>query len=257
MGWKSNPNHPKGLTQIVHAPGYNAAPLPSAATVRDRFYLTDQGDRGACVAFTGVECLDAQWTKQHGEFARPSFLDVYQQCLKLDGSWPQDAGSYTSTVLKVLTLSGACLEKQFQYSSGFTAAPPQCAVKARSGYKVITAYDVPNDDKGAAIRQCIANLHVPVLTGGYWYDNGFTPKIDPATGRHYIPMPKGKVAGGHEVSIVSYDDNFQVPGAKNKGAVEFHNHWGNWASSGFCWAPYDYFLNKTKFEDNGVITLTK
>lgn len=256
FGWRSNPHHSRGLMQIVHNPLFGTAPLPSSATVRDRFYPDNQDTDGACTGFTGVEILDAGFMKQTGSFVHPSFMDFYQQELQHDGNYPNDAGSYTATMLWVATQSKVCLESAFPYVAGnLGILPPQLAVSGRKFY-AIKAYDVPNDDGGTAVRNCIATIQIPVAIGIYWYNNWFTPTKDLATGKYYIGVHQGSPVGGHEIPIISYDDNLTINGIK--GWVEFHNHWVNadgspWGDNDTCWAPESEFLNPQIAEDFGAV----
>jgi len=52
----------------------------------------------------------------------------------------------------------------------------------------------------------------------------------------------GELSGGHQVSIVGYDDNITCTyqGVKMKGAFLVANSWGDtWANKGYCWFMYD------------------
>lgn len=256
MGWRSDPHHSRGLVQIVHAPGFGAVALPAAATVRQWFYFTNQKDGPSCTAFSAVECLDALYMKNGGQWAHPSFLDFWQQELKHDGTWPKSEGSYTSTILWVMVNSTVCPEKNWPYiTANLGVNPPQCAVKARS-IGALVAYDVPNDDGGYAVKNCIATLNIPVVTGGAWPNSWMSPRKDPVTGRWYVGRAGGGNAGGHEVSIISFDDSMKV--GSIKGFAEIHNHWENapgvpWGDSiGSCWVPQADLFNAKLFEDNGT-----
>lgn len=258
LGWKSNPRHAKGLIQIVKNPKYKLAPLPASASVSilvpDAY---DQGDLGSCTANAGCAAFDAKWKVQKGAFINPSRLDLYQQELIHDGNYPNDAGSYTSTILWVLTQKGVALEQCWPYDTSKLASnPPNCAVVSRANYMAVKAYDVPNDDNGYSVKQCIANIKIPVITGGYVYENIFNPIYDVGTGKYFVGMPKGSPVGGHEILIVSYDDNLTI--GKITGWAEIHNSWGkSYGSQGNVWLPYKYIFNPRQFEDNGAIEITK
>jgi C1A family cysteine protease len=95
-----------------------------------------------------------------------------------------------------------------------------------------------------------------VLIGGYVYQDIFRPKKDTRTGKWYIPMPRGRAVGGHEIILVSYDNNLTLGGIK--GQVEFQNSWGkSYGDRGTAWAPQAYFLNPRYMEDCGVIELVR
>jgi C1A family cysteine protease len=257
-GWKSNPRHGKGLLQIAKHQDYKAASLPSKADLSAAMPpVYDQGQIGSCTANAGSGAFDYQWSVQHKAFAYPSRLDLYQNELRHDGNFPQDAGSYTATILWVLTNQGVCTEKCWPYNTSLLASPsPSCAVAQRPQYMAVKAYDVPNNDGGFAVRQCIANIGIPVLTGGYVFNSIQSPKRDTKTGQWYVSMPSGKPIGGHEILIVGYDDNLTIAG--RKGWVRVRNSWGTgWADKGYAWFPQAYLFNPKYFEDNGAIELVK
>jgi len=68
------------------------------------------------------------------------------------------------------------------------------------------------------------------------------------TGQIPFPEPDDKVAGGHAVVAVGYDDNMKIQhqnvGAKvTKGAFLIRNSWGIvWGDAGYGWLPYEYVL---------------
>ena len=253
LGWKSNPRHAKGLKQLPMM----AAPLPPSANLQGAMPpVYDQGALGSCTAQAGCGAFDYQYRRQNSTFAFPSRLDLYQNELKHDGTWPNDNGSYTSSILWVLTKQGVCLEKDWIYNPAKLAMnPPACATKRRPEYMAVTVFDVPNDASGYGVKSCIALKKLPVLTGGYVFENIFTPLKDKVTGQWYVPMPKGKPVGGHEILIVGFDDNLTIAGIK--GWVRVRNSWGSsWADSGYAWFPQAYLLNPKYFEDNGAIQVT-
>jgi len=257
MGWKSNPRHAKSLTQIVKHPSYKRAQLPASAMVVDLLPpVYDQEDIGRCTANAGCGAFDAIWKKQHGAFTFPSRMDLYTSSLKRDGTFPHDSGSYTSTVLWVLLNQGVCQEKTWPYNPrALGIQPPACSAK-RSNFMAIKAYDVPNNDNGYSVKQCIANIKSPVLTGGYVFQSINNPVYDKITKRYIVPMPSGRPIGGHEILIVGYDDSMTWNGLK--GFARIRNSWGVfWGDKGDAWVPYRYIFDPKKFEDNGVIETTK
>jgi C1A family cysteine protease len=257
-GWKTNPHHAKGLRQIATHRDYKLAPLPASADLSLAMPpVYDQGDIGSCTANAGAGAFDYQWNVQHKAFAFPSRLGLYQDELKHDGNFPQDAGSYTVTILWVLTNQGVATERCWPYVTSRLASPaPKCAVTQRPQYMAVKTYDVPNNDGGYAVKQCIANIGIPVLTGGYVFNSIQTPKKDAKTKQWYVPMPSGKPIGGHEVLIVGYDDNLVI--GSIKGWVRIRNSWGTgWGDKGYAWFPQAYILNAKWFEDNGAIELVK
>lgn len=272
MGWKPSPHGVKGFPIETH-PLFKAAPLPPTASVAQWYFETNQDDRGACVAFSIWEATSGVFAKNNnGAKLLLSPLGIYQDCLKEDGNFPNDDGTYGTTGIKVMLTRGAMLEKTWPYSKPLNKmAPVNSTTKAeRSKYRAIKAYRVENNDNGFATKQCIANIKIGVPVGTYWYGNQFdatkanvhtkdSKGRDMVVTRYVLPMPKGRPVGGHEVVIISYDDNM-VFADGNKGGVEIHNHWSapHWGSSiGSAWAPYAWFFNPKYAEDKVAIELLK
>lgn len=267
LGFRSSPHGVPGAPIETH-PLFKAAPLPSSASVREYFYRTDQKDRGACVAFSGNEAVDAITQKNNnGQHAFLSFLDTYQRCLVMDGSFPNDNGTYGGTLLKVLQ-GGVLTEKTWPYAMPLNMLPADNPANRdeRAQHITLKSYALSNRDGGYGIKQCIANLRVPALIGSLWYNNGFTAKFatcstkdlkgNKATVKRYVlPYPKGNPVGGHEVPIVSYDDNMKFPTGE-VGGVEIHNHWGAWGDERGCaWIPYKWAFSSRIVEDVVAIEL--
>lgn len=275
LGWKSSAHGIHAIPIEAH-PLFRAAPLPATASVAQGFFKTNQKDRGACVAFSTWEAASAAHAKQNnGAPLILSPLDIYQQCLVADGSFPNDNGTYGMTAINVMLKSGALLEKTWPYSNLLDKLPVRSKANdsQRAGNMALKAYAVPNDDKGYAVKQCIANLKIAVMVGTLWYQNGFNLALAKVTTkdtagkiivvpRYVLPMPKGKPVGGHEIPIIEYDDNMKFPDG-NIGGVRFHNHWQNangspWGDSiGSAWAPYAWFFSTKYVEDKCAIEVVK
>lgn len=243
LGWKSNPDHKKGLTQFVHFPKL-ATPLPSSASVLDKVpNRYDQGQIGSCVANSGANAFDTQWKAQHNTPLNPSRLDLYQNCLKKDGNFPRDYGTYTTTAIWVMQNKGIAKESDWPYNiNKLTQNPPRNI--SRAPYKAVKAYDVDNTD-GVSIKRALASGY-PVMFGAYVYRQIFSvTKQNPV-----IANPSGRPVGGHEMLIVGYDD------AKQQYLIL--NSWGTgWGDGGTAWISYSYIHNPRYCEDFAVVQLTR
>jgi hypothetical protein len=201
-------------------------------------------------------------------------LDIYQQCLVRDGSFPQDNGTYGMTAITVLLQSGSMLEKCWPYSRPLETLPALTPYLkgCRTKHKAIKAYAVSVNDGGFAIKNCIANLKAGVMIGSYWYNNGMsatkiltvTKDADGGTrtvSRFVLPYPSGRPVGGHEVVIGAYDDGMRFPDG-SVGGVWIHNHWSPkgepWGDErGGAWISYRWAFNPRIVEDACTIEIVK
>lgn len=253
LGWRSNPTHQKGLKQLVTHLRYRAAPLPPAASVEANLPgVYDQFTLGSCVAQAAAAAFDHNWKTHAGYFVQPSRLDIYQNCLRRDGSFPRDVGTYTSSALWVLRNKGTLRERSWPYvGTNLSAHAPTDFKRQRQKYAAISTYDVSNTDNGYSVKQAIANAKLPVLVGGYVFEQIFNVKKSSP----FIEMPGSKQVGGHEMLVVAYDDNLEHNG--QKGFVKVRNSWGkDWGDGGDAYMPYGYVFNPKLFEDYGVIEVT-
>lgn len=112
-------------------------------------------------------------------------------------------------------------------------------------------------DKGKAllnkIKQHIVDGNVVVtggLSGAWRYDkitgNGDIGKV----GESCLSWSHSDQAGGHQVSIVGYDDNVEcrIGNAVLKGAFLVANSWGDWENDGYVWLMYDALNSRSEFE---------
>lgn len=147
--------------------GNTPPPVPAGAarewTKEDG--ISDQGQTGHCVGFTGLDwgntlAVDDQWSNQKGH-------DIYYACKVIDGEPGQENGSDSRSLCKVLKQMGRIGAYAFASSA---------------------------DEAAAYILQ-----HGPVGIGIPWYNDMFRPD---AKGVLHV---SGGVAGGHEIELNGYD----------------------------------------------------
>jgi C1A family cysteine protease len=158
-----------------------------------------------------------------------------------DGTWPEDAGSYTSSILWVLKNQGLGLERCLPYQEK-PCPLPRCYLKEAAKHKVLTAYDVDSSD-GKSIRIALTN-GFPVIFGGYVYND-----IMNLQAPYILPSPKGRPIGGHEMLIVGHNDA--------KKLYKVRNSWGAlWGDKGYLYIKYADMHNLRIYEDFAVLSLT-
>jgi len=157
----------KGLKQFANKAGYDPKNLPDKVDLTAQMPSAyDQGQEGSCVANASMAAFEAQWKRQYGEFLLGSRQGLYRELLIHDGSYPEDAGSYTSSAVWVLKNKGVGLEECYPYKEGgFTTQPQACYADHALQHTVVTAYDVDNTD-GVSIKVALAQ-GFPVVSGGY------------------------------------------------------------------------------------------
>ena len=112
-------------------------------------------------------------------------------------------------------------------------------------------YQLTTTDKGKAlvekIKDAVATGNV-VVTGGfssYWHydtiDEFGLGDLGKKGDQAIIYSAESGNPGGHQVSIVGYDDNitYTCAGVTMKGAFQVANSWGDWKNDGYVWLMYD------------------
>lgn len=245
FGWKSAPAGKTIRKSMIH--------LKMDAPIKAQTDLSagmppvyDQGQLGSCTANAGMAAFEYEWKRQHGDFLGGSRLGLYQDELRHDGNYPQDAGSYTSTVVWVFQHKGIGLEKCWGYDiTKLAKKAPACYTKEAKGFRLVEAYDVDGND-GKSIRLALSNGY-PVMFGCYVYQG-----IDNLPSSNILPMPKKgeRPIGGHELLIVGHDDN--------TGLYKLRNSWSEkYGEGGYLFAPKAYVENPRISEDFAVVKVTK
>ena len=182
-------------------------------------------------------------------------------------NWGNDAGAYIDGGYDLLTQNGAATIVQFPYDNNYRAwdLNPQHWVDAINNrmQPLVMVPGLGNPQNLDVIKGMLNNGHI--LSIGTWiYSWNFTTiKADPATpnspyvGQMACNYMNGR-NGGHNISIVGYDDNIWIDVNGNgqvdpgeRGAFLICNSWGsNWGNNGFVWVSYDAFL-QTSAVPNG------
>ncbi|MBE6639259.1 MAG: hypothetical protein E7616_07405 [Ruminococcaceae bacterium] len=115
-------------------------------------------------------------------------------------------------------------------------------------------------DKGKELVEKIKDAVVTgnvVVTGGfssYWkygvIDNDGLGDLGKAGDEAIVYSAESGSPGGHQVSIVGYDDNITatVAGVTMKGAFQVANSWGIWKNDGYVWLMYDAVNKVSEYE---------
>lgn len=165
-----------------------------------------------------------------------------------------DSGAFLRDGIKSLNKDGICKEKEWVYDdkdspgAKFTQKPTASCYSHALQNQIISYQRLANSNINS-LKGCLAD--------GYPFAFGFTVYesfIAPAVAKTGImPMPdfnKEKVAGGHAILAVGYDEKKQL--------VLIRNSWGaTWGIKGYFWMPYAYITNAHLCDDFWTIRLIK
>jgi C1A family cysteine protease len=215
--------------------------------------IADQGQLGACTAFTAVEMLEFlvkkywEWVPDKTVAAdklQLSQLFQYYNERVLLGTAAEDSGADSRTMMRALVENGVCLESLYPYNIDVFSQTPPDVCYAQASYK-----------PGAYHRILDVETAKSVIYSGYPFSIGievyssFMSAQVAATGLVPMPQVNDTLEGGHEMWCFAYADDKTIidpDGQVHVGAFKTRNHWGaNWGEGGNCWIPYSYLANAT------------
>jgi C1A family cysteine protease len=217
-----------------------AAALPKSTDLRKWCTpVEDQGSLGSCTANAAVGILEYYQNRAKGTYTDASRLFVYKTTRNLL-KWKGDTGAFLRTAMKSLVLFGAPPEEYWPYKVGdFDVEPPAFCYSFASNYQALKYYRLdPPSTSGPQIlknvKKSLASGH-PSMFGFTVYNSIW----DAEDGEIPFPGANDRVAGGHAIVAVGYDDGKKV-GSKT-GALLIRNSWGkSWGDEGYGWLPYAY-----------------
>jgi C1A family cysteine protease len=210
--------------------------------------IKNQGNLGACTAFSAVAMYEYYQNKAFGKFIDGSELFVYKVTRNML-NWTGDTGAYIRSVMGAIALFGIPPASVYQYDKRkFDHEPPAFVYSYAQNFQAITYYRL--DPLGSTGRQTLDNIKIqlnagfPVIMGFTCYSSLNHPKTE-ETGEIPFPSKNESVIGGHAVMVVGYDDYNMVTnpidGSKRRGVLIVRNSWGeNWGDNGYGYIPYEY-----------------
>jgi C1A family cysteine protease len=258
MGWL--PDHPdlrdrtaddkavKSLLAKTSVPKLGPKKLPAKADLRQWCSpIENQGNLGSCTAHAGVGMVEYLECRAHGKHIDASRRFLYKVTRKLAG-FEGDSGAFLRNTMGGMRLFGVPPEAYWPYSiPQFDDEPPAFCYAFAQNFQALTYYRL--DPGGTNPKALLASIksHIasklPAMFGFTVYQSIWS------AGGGKIPFPAGgdKVAGGHAVMAVGYDDALVIPESagskKTKGAFLIRNSWGTgWGEKGYGYLPYEYVL---------------
>jgi C1A family cysteine protease len=211
--------------------------------------IENQESIGSCTAHAGVGIVEYFERRAFGKHIDASRLFLYKTTRNLL-RWTGDTGAFLRSTMGALVLFGVPPEEYLPYVvADFDKEPSAFCYAFAQSFQAISYYrlDPMGTTRESLLAQIKANLSagIPAMFGFTVYNS-----ISQAATTGKIPYPTAgdKIAGGHAISAVGYDDTMKIkntnPGAvETKGALLIRNSWGTgWGLGGYGWLPYDYVL---------------
>lgn len=212
--------------------------------------IEDQGQLGSCTANAGVGMIEFYENKAYGVSLDASRLFLYKATRNLLG-WTGDTGAFLRATMGAMALFGVPPEKYWPYIiADFDVEPTAFLYSFAQSFQAINYYrlDPPGTTPANLLNRIKTNLagNMPSMFGFTVYDS-INQADGAGKGKIPFPCPKDKVAGGHAIMAVGYDDAMKIKNTKctlrTAGALLIRNSWGtSWGDNGYGWLPYEYVL---------------
>jgi C1A family cysteine protease len=223
--------------------------LPTTVDMRPKCPpVYDQGQLGSCTGNSIAGAIQFEQIKQGLRGFVPSRLFIYYNERVIENTVNSDSGAQIRDGIKVVAKLGAPPEiPDWPYDiAKFAEKPPAIAYADAAKNKVISYQRVTR--ALSQFKGCLASGY-PFVFGFTVYDS-FESTTVAQTGHAPMPQPGEKVAGGHAVLAVGYDDQNQW--------FIVRNSWGDtWGMKGYFTMPYQYLLETNLSDDFWTIRLVQ
>ena len=243
----------KPKLDTVHAAKGSAASLPVSVDLRAWCSpIENQLNLGSCTANAGVGMLEYYERRAYGKEIDASRLFLYKATRDLL-KWTGDTGAFLRTTMEAMVLFGVPPEAYWPYVvANYDIEPSAFLYSFGQNYQALKYYrlDPPATPRSALLSSIKSNLAcgLPSMFGFTVYTS-YTQASVANQGAIPYPVPADRIAGGHAVMAVGYNDSLQIRNAASgalptTGALLIRNSWGaGWGNCGYGWLPYAYVLN--------------
>jgi C1A family cysteine protease len=210
--------------------------------------IENQYSLGSCTANAGVGIIEYYERKAFGRHIDASRLFLYKATRNLL-HWTGDTGAFLRTTTGAMVLFGVPPEEYWPYIiADFDKEPSAFCYAFAQNYQTIKYFrlDPPVTQKDVLLKRVKTLIAhgLPSMFGFTVFNSIGQAGND---GKIPYPCPGEKIAGGHAVVAIGYDDKMKIKNTicrkGTTGALLIRNSWGaGWGDNGYGWLPYDYVL---------------
>jgi len=152
---------------------------------------------------------------------------IYEEARKIDGLPNIFDGTNLRSCMKILRKKGICEEKDCPYVPQHHVQITDKMREKALKYCIKEYWRIRKHDLRGALVQA-----GPLVAAIRVYSNWYRDEVK-ETG--IVPLPSGKLLGGHAICLVGYDDDH----------IKFKNSWGvDWGAQGYGYLPWEYEISE-------------
>lgn len=208
--------------------------------------VKDQGGSGSCTGQAGSGFMAWLYRSFTQYFPVPPITDAEFSALFLyaeerlqNGTFPDDSGSDSRTLMQVLNQLGVCQESQDPYiDTEIGQKPTDQMLQEALPFRIGAYHRVLFDNNLLTARSVLASGYCRVIGIPVYQAIESDEVVE--TGLLPAPTQLQTPIGGHEMLVFGYDNSVKI--GSSLGAEHVRNSWSlDWGLQGDLWIPYDYY----------------